>query len=153
MKLYVPVLLSVILLLSGCLTYGLVRKEWRVQPSLSGASPSKAEFLELANEINKHLGLIMRERWTDGRGNPSPLLFTDKAEESKVPNWMMVSYGTEDIMNVLVTFYPAKNKPKNRPIIESIMAQIDEIIREFYGGRYPVKEEYDDNFRMPADII
>lgn len=150
-KLFISLLLCVVLLLIGC-TYGVVRKEWRVQPNLSGAVPSKAEFWELANKINERLGLIMRERWIDSSGKPFPLLFTDKAEESQVPNWMMVSYATEDLF-VLVSFPRGFKKPKNEPIIETIMAEIDKVMYEFYGGRYPVKIKYDENFRLPDDII
>ena len=139
-------------MLSGCY-YTIVRKTWDIEPSPSGEIIQREEFLELVNLIGDELGTEVIIRDFDPGYDPTTIIWLSKRkEDTLLPDWMGLRFD-QHRFRIIVLFDKGFDKPKNKEKIDKVLTTIDHIVGELYDGRFPVKAEYIDKFKVPADII
>ena len=141
---------SILIILSGC-TYGIVRKEWKPIVD-SHPLPTEIEFISVMGAINQEFGLELQDRWHDYEGNPFPLWYTRDTDETTIPPWLNITYDIPD-RSVILWFTTGFNKEKNKELIDQASNRIEGIVESTLGRNHEIQIFYDDNYRMPSDII
>ncbi|MCH6258850.1 hypothetical protein MLD52_19990 [Puniceicoccaceae bacterium K14] len=141
---------SILIFLSGC-TYGIVRKEWK--PIVDRHPlPTESEFISVMEAINQEFNLELQDRWIDYEGKPFPLWYTRDTDETTIPPWLNITYDMPD-RSVILWFIIGFNKEKNKDLIDQTGNKIEKIVEATLGINHEIQILYDDNYRMPSDII